>query len=61
MKQYITFYKKLPDDWKEYCEKIGEKTRGLYIVTKWTKNLESFCPLNISNFVNVIIRKDINW
>ena len=57
IKQYITFYKRLPNDWKECCE----KKRGLYIVTKWTEGWSAWCPLNISNFVNVVIRKDVDW
>lgn len=57
MNWYISLYKNLPDELKEDCD----KKRGLYIVKKWTKHTTSICPFNVGNFVNVIIRKDVNW
>lgn len=57
MKWYISFYKKLPDGLKMDCD----RKRGLYIVMKWTEHSTSICPLNIRNFVNVVIKKDVNW
>lgn len=57
MKWYISFYKNLPDGLKMDCD----RKRGLYIVMKWAKHSTSICPLNIRNFVNVVIKKDVNW
>lgn len=57
MNWYISFYKKLPDDLKMDCN----KKRGLYIIMQWTEHLTSISPFNIRNFVNVVIKKDVNW
>ena len=57
MKWRILRYKKLPYDLKM----DRDRKRGLYIVMQWNPYSRSVCPFNISNFVHVVIKKDVDW
>lgn len=57
MKWYIKLYKNLPNELKEDCKRKS----GLYIVRHWNEHCTSICQFSISNFYNVIIKKDTAW
>ena len=56
----IKHYKNLSVDERYGLEELDVK-KLFYIWCRWDKHTTSICPLNIKNFYNVVVKKDMDW